>query len=279
MKRISSPQSLQREMLKLKGRKVIGFVPTMGFLHEGHLSLVKRAQKKSDMVVVSLFVNPTQFNDKKDFQKYPQDRKRDLQKLRDLGVDYVFTPTAKDMYPEGAQTTVQVGEVSHFLCGASRPGHFDGVATVVCKLFQIVQPDLAVFGRKDFQQLLVIQQMVKDLNLPVKIDGAPLVREPDGLAMSSRNARLSAKQRVLALGLSRGLMAAKAATKGRAPTLKELQRIVRAEIPKVKSVKIDYLAFCDAKTLRPLKSFKRGQTLVALAVQVGPVRLIDNVLL
>lgn len=278
MQVISSVKRLQAQLQKLKTKKTIAFVPTMGGLHDGHLSLVRLAKKKADVVVVSIFVNPTQFDQAKDFQTYPITIQNDLKLLKKENVDFVFTPKAKEMYPEGFQTKVILSELTQGLCGFTRPGHFDGVATVVLKLFNIVQPHMAVFGKKDYQQLLLIKRMVKDLNLPVQILGAPLKREKDGLAMSSRNLRLSKPQRQQALGLSRSLKKAKEASQKPSATLVKIQRAVLKELQSFPKVKIDYLEFRHKDTLQKLKAYQKGKTLVALATFVGPVRLIDNII-
>ena len=259
-----------------KGRK-IGLVPTMGYLHEGHLSLVRIARKKCDFLIVSVFVNPTQFGPKEDLRKYPRDLKRDFGLLKKEGTDLVFSPSVREMYPEGYRTYVEVVEWSKLLCGASRPVHFRGVTTVVLKLFNILQPDIAVFGSKDFQQAVIIKKMVKDLDLGVRIITGPTVREPDGLAMSSRNTYLSEIERKNAVILYQSLKWVKEAYKDglRDPKL----AIVRMKkMIKAKGGRIDYIEMVDKNTLEPIKKLKKG-TLVALAVYFGRTRLIDNTLL
>lgn len=261
---------------KKRGMK-IGLVPTMGYLHEGHLSLVRIAHKKCDFLVVSVFVNPTQFGPEEDFRKYPRDLKRDLRLLKLEGVDLVFYPSASQMYPDGFQTYVEVTEWSRLLCGASRPVHFRGVTTVVLKLFNIVQPDIAVFGSKDFQQAVIIKKMVKDLNLNVRIVTGRIVRENDGLAMSSRNKYLSEKERKNAVVLYRSLKWVKRAyRKG----LRKPRHAVEmmAEMIEKKGGGIDYIQAVDEDTLEPVKKLRKG-TLIALAVFFGRTRLIDNILL
>jgi len=264
------------ESVRKKGR-AIGLVPTMGFLHEGHLSLVRMARKKCDYLVVSIFVNPTQFGPKEDFQSYPRNLKRDMRLLRRQGVDLVFCPTLKDMYPKDYKTYVEVHEWSELLCGASRPIHFRGVTTVVLKLFNILQPDMAVFGRKDYQQAVIIKKMVKDLNLSVRILTGGIVREPDGLAMSSRNTYLSETQRKNAAVLYESLKWLRQVyIKGlRNPKLAKNKMAIMI---KNKQGKIDYIAIIDKNTLEPVRKLRKG-TLVALAVFFGRTRLIDNTLL
>jgi len=262
--------------IKQKGRQ-IGLVPTMGFLHEGHLSLVRIARKKCDYLVVSVFVNPAQFGPEEDYQKYPRNLNRDLRLLRKEGVDLVFCPSLKEMYPEDFRTYVEVHEWGKLLCGASRPVHFRGVTTVVLKLFNILQPDMAVFGRKDYQQAVIIKQMVRDLNLKVRIVTGRIVREPDGLAMSSRNTYLSKNQRENAVVLYRSLKWLRQAyIKGLRDT--KLAENKMAGMIKNKKGKIDYIAIVDKDTLAPVRKLRKG-TLVALAVFFGRTRLIDNTVL
>lgn len=256
----------------------IAFVPTMGALHEGHCSLLREGRKLADNLVLSLFVNPAQFGPDEDFKKYPRDLEGDLAKAKACGVDAVFVPIAEEIYPEGSRTFVEVGVLGDLLCGASRPGHFRGVATVVLKLFNIVQPDIALFGQKDFQQLRVIEQMVADLNLPVQIVGMPIVREPDGLAMSSRNRYLSPEERKAALALPASLAhAQKLVGRGMRDPV-EIVRSVRRFLEEAGPVRIDSVSLCDPKTLRPL-SEARLPALLAIACLVGKTRLIDNCLL
>ena len=261
---------------KKKGRK-IGLVPTMGFLHEGHLSLVRLARRKCDFLVVSVFVNPTQFGPSEDLRRYPRNLSRDMRLLKKEGVDLVFNPSRKTMYPGGFRTYVEVSDWSKLLCGASRPIHFRGVTTVVLKLFNILTPDIAVFGRKDYQQAVIIRKMVKDLNLGVRIITGPIVREPDGLAMSSRNIYLSRTQRENAVVLYDSLKWLRQAyIKGlRDPRLAKSKL---ASMVKSKKGKVDYIALVDKNTLEPVKKIKKG-TLVALAVFFGRTRLIDNTVL
>jgi pantoate--beta-alanine ligase len=276
MKIIRASAAMQKLALKIRKTQTIGFVPTMGFLHAGHLSLVTAAKKACDVVIASIFVNPTQFGPKEDLSRYPRDEKGDLAKLRGAGCDYVFLPRAKAIYPPDFQTYVTVETVSQALCGASRPGHFRGVATVVAKLFNLVQPSTAFFGLKDYQQVQVIKAMVRDLAMPVKIQALATVREADGLAMSSRNKYLSSEERILALGISKGLKAAKAlAGKGK-PSANQLVTAFKQALAKHPSIRIDYIDVRNAQTLEPLKAYLPRRTLMAAAVFVGKTRLIDN---
>jgi pantoate--beta-alanine ligase len=256
--------------------KSVGFVPTMGYLHEGHLSLVRRAKRENQVVVVSVFVNPTQFGPNEDLDRYPRDLERDARLLEAEGVDYLFTPTAEEMYPEGYSTWVEVENLTEGLCGAKRPGHFRGVATVVTKLFNLVKPTRAYFGEKDFQQLQVIKRLVSDLNLDVEVVGCPIVREPDGLAMSSRNAYLSPEERESAVALYRALQLAKRLFEGGERDAETVKRKVREFLESYPLVKgVDYVEVVSADTLKPVKTIKEGD-LIALAVFVGNARLIDN---
>jgi pantoate--beta-alanine ligase len=253
----------------------IGLVPTMGALHEGHLSLVRIAKAQSDFVVVSLFVNPLQFGPKEDLAKYPRTLERDREMLEREGVDLLFTPTATGMYPTPALTYVNVEGLSDRLDGGSRPGHFRGVTTVVSKLFHIVEPDLAVFGQKDAAQVAIIQRMVRDLNFPVEIVVAPIVREPDGLAMSSRNAYLDAQQRRQALVLSRSLQRVQEAFQRGERSAAKLVAAGLEVFREEPAVRVDYLSVVDPESLDPITTLTSG-ALVAVAAYVGTTRLIDN---
>jgi pantoate--beta-alanine ligase len=276
LKTIQSVKEMQRcaDDLRRQGKQ-IAFVPTMGFLHEGHLSLMRVGRRLSDALVVSIFVNPAQFGPEEDFDTYPRDLDRDLERCRREMVDIVFTPSRSDLYPVNFQTNVRLDALPKHLCGISRPVFFTGVATVVAKLFHIVKPHIAVFGEKDYQQLLVIRRMTKDLNLDVDIVGAPLVREPDGLAMSSRNSYLAAHQRPAALSLYRSICKARELVAGGIREsdriLSEAENIIRAHTEN----DIDYLSICDMQTLDPVEVIDRP-VLMALAVRVATVRLIDN---
>jgi len=256
--------------------KSIGLVPTMGYLHEGHLSLVEKARVENDRVVVSIFVNPTQFGPGEDSQRYPRDLPRDLDLCARAGVGLVFTPEPSEMYPAGFQTHVEVESLSQGLCGESRPGHFRGVATVVAKLFAIVQPDRAYFGEKDAQQLRVIERMTMDLSLPVRIVPVPTLRESDGLAMSSRNVYLGAEERRAALVLYRALMLARDLTAAGMRRAAEIKRRMLSLIEAEPMARLDYLAIVDSDTLAPVEELQKP-VLIALAVYIGKTRLIDNI--
>jgi pantoate--beta-alanine ligase len=258
--------------------KRIAFVPTMGFLHEGHASLLREGRKRGDLLVLSIFVNPTQFGPNEDLDRYPRNLEGDCALAEACGVDIVFAPTAAGMYPPGFQTTVSLGPLTEPLCGASRPGHFNGVAVVVTKLFGIVLPDVALFGKKDFQQLAIIRQMTVDLNLPVEIVGMPIVRELDGLAMSSRNSYLSPEERQQALCLSRAVQQVRALFVQGETSVDRLLSAARAQIEAVPAAVIEYLELRDATTLSLARQADQG-TLLALAVRIGSTRLIDNTLL
>jgi len=258
--------------------KRLGLVPTMGALHEGHLSLVRAAKSQCDVTAVSIFVNPLQFGPTEDFAKYPRTLERDSAVLEELGVDLLFVPSVAEMYPTGAKTNVEVSDLSGRLDGGSRPGHFRGVTTVVCKLFEIVRPDRAFFGQKDAAQAAVLRNMVRDLNMDAEIVVCPIVRESDGLAMSSRNAYLNAEQRQRALVLSRSLQRVKSAVDEGERDAKKLAAIGMRTIVAEPDAKLDYFAIVDPDTLEPVSSASRG-TLVAVAAWIGTTRLIDNVLL
>jgi pantoate--beta-alanine ligase len=258
--------------------KRLGLVPTMGALHAGHLSLVKAARASCDTVAVSIFVNPTQFGPNEDLAKYPRQFERDRELLEREGVDLLFAPSVEEMYPGGAVTWVTVEELSGKLDGRSRPGHFRGVTTVVAKLFHILEPDLAFFGQKDAAQAAIIRRMVRDLNLPVEIVVCPIVREPDGLAMSSRNAYLDAQQRKQALVLHRSLMRAKELVDAGERSAAKLTAAGREEFAAESSVRLDYFEIVNPETLDPIADASEG-ALVAVAAFVGTTRLIDNVLL
>ncbi|MGD9782566.1 MAG: pantoate--beta-alanine ligase [Kiritimatiellia bacterium] len=280
MKIIESAAELQQLALALRaqGRR-IGFVPTMGNLHEGHLSLVRIAKKNADAVVVSVFVNPAQFGPHEDFAAYPRTFAADRALCDKEGVDVLFHPSVSDMYPEGASVGVVETALSRTLCGAARPGHFDGVCTIVAKLFNVVLPHVAVFGEKDAQQLRVIRRMVRDLRFPVEIVSGPTVREPDGLARSSRNQYLSPDQRPQAVCLRRALDECERLFAAGERDPKKLGAAMRALVAKYPAAKIDYLEVVDDETLQPLSSLISAPALVALAVWVGKPRLIDNAVL
>lgn len=260
-----------------EGRR-IAFVPTMGFLHEGHASLLREGRKRGDVLVLSIFVNPIQFGRNEDLDRYPRNMEGDCRIAEACGTDIVFTPTAAEMYPQGFQTGVTVRDIALPLCGASRPGHFDGVATVVTKLFNIVRPDVALFGNKDYQQLAVIRRMTADLNMPVEIVGMPIVREADGLAMSSRNAYLSPSERQSALCLFRAITRARELYAAGERSVAVLTRETRAVIEREPAAVIDYVEFRDGAMLHEL-AVADSATLLALAVKIGQTRLIDNTVL
>jgi pantoate--beta-alanine ligase len=263
------------EALRRTGKR-IGFVPTMGYLHDGHISLVKCAKKENDVVVMSIFVNPTQFGPNEDFERYPRDIKRDSEIAGKEGVNYLFVPETSEMYPPAYSTYVEVENLTRGLCGDRRPGHFRGVATVVTKLLNIVQPHRAYFGKKDFQQLKVIERLVKDLNFDVEIVGCPIVREKDGLAKSSRNIYLSPEERKSAISLYGTLkLAKKLFESGETNPQKIKSEMERFILSHSLVKKIDYVEIVDANLLKPVKSLKEGD-LIALAVFVGNTRLIDN---
>jgi pantoate--beta-alanine ligase len=262
------------EDLRRDGRK-IAVVPTMGALHEGHLALIRHARARADIVILTIFVNPTQFGPNEDLSRYPRDEAGDIAKARACNIDLAFCPEASAMYPAGAQTFVEVRELQKPMCGASRPGHFAGVATIVSKLFHITLPHLAVFGEKDYQQLAIIRRMVRDLDFAIEIQGVPIVREPDGLALSSRNAFLSQEQRRSALALSKGLAAAEAAFKGGERDAQKLLAAARGPLDAEAGVRIDYVELRDADELTELTTVGK-RAVLAIAAFVGTTRLIDN---
>lgn len=277
MQTVKSPKRMQKICGELKrGGKIIALVPTMGYLHEGHLSLVRIAKRKSDILVVSIFVNPTQFGPKEDFGRYPRDFKKDKLLLEKEGCDYVFAPGVEDMYPEGYSTYVKVEEITRKLEGAERPGHFRGVTTIVAKLFNIVQPEVSVFGQKDAQQAVVLKKMVDDLNFGVKMIIGPTIREKDGLALSSRNRYLYKEERKQAPVLYQSLREAKRLIdKGERSPGKIMVRM-RNMIKKQPLAELEYLAITDTSRLEPLSKIK-GEVLISLAARFGGARLIDNI--
>lgn len=257
----------------------LGLAPTMGYLHEGHRSLMRRARAECDAVATTIFVNPTQFGPNEDFTRYPRDEARDLEACAAEGVDLVLAPSVEEIYPEGACTTVSVGPLSRVLEGAARPGHFDGVATVVSKLFTIAGPCRAYFGQKDAQQLMVIRRLARDLLFPVEVIGCPIVREPDGLAMSSRNVYLSSEERTQALGISRGLRRAEAAWTDGVRDADALRALVRAEIEAQPLARPEYVSLADTETLEEQSGAAVRSALLSVAVRFSGARLIDNVVL
>jgi pantoate--beta-alanine ligase len=273
---IALPAEMQRwsEAARRRGA-TIAFVPTMGFLHEGHLSLMREGRKRASLLASSLFVNPTQFGPNEDFSRYPRNFEGDCAMMREVPVDVLFAPEPDVMYPRGSQTWVEVAEMTRGLCGAGRPGHFRGVTTVVAKLFNIVKPHVALFGEKDYQQLRTIKRMVEDLNFDIEIVPVPTVREPDGLAMSSRNAYLSPDQREKALALSGALRAARVVFEAGARDPQELVQAARRLLENIPEVQVEYVEAVDARTLERVERIERP-VVVAIAARLGPTRLIDN---
>lgn len=266
----------RRQELWRQGKSV-AFVPTMGALHEGHLSLVRRGKELADEVWASVFVNPTQFGPGEDFERYPRNLERDVELLQREGAFLVFAPSVKEMYPRPPEVQLTLPHFSQHLCGAHRPGHFSGVALVVAKLFNIVQPEVAVFGAKDFQQALIIRRLVEDLNFPVRIEVVPTVREADGLAMSSRNSYLTESERHQALALWEALQAAQSAVAGGERRGPELEKLMQATLEQHPGVRPQYVAVVDPETLEPVEHI-RERVLLAIAAYVGTTRLIDNLL-
>lgn len=272
---ITDPQIMQqRALAERRAGKRIAFVPTMGYLHAGHASLLDEGRRRGDLLVLSIYVNPTQFGPSEDLDRYPRNFAGDCAIARQAGVDIVFAPSGS-LYPADASTWVNVEGLTETLCGASRPGHFRGVTTVVNKLFNLVQPDTALFGNKDFQQLAVIRRMVRDLDLPVEIVGLPIVREPDGLALSSRNVYLASGERQQALILSRALAKAQALARAGMRDVAEVVATLRALITAQPAVRIDYLQICHQGTLQEQAQID-GDSVLLLAVFIGRTRLIDN---
>ncbi|MGE5251153.1 MAG: pantoate--beta-alanine ligase [Bacteroidota bacterium] len=276
MKRVSSLHEIRSARGALAG--VVGLVPTMGYLHEGHLSLIRKARDECDHVVVSIFVNPTQFGPTEDLSRYPRDLARDLALMEPIGPDIVWTPTADEMYPEGFQTWVEVETLTQVLEGAMRPGHFRGVTTVVAKLFNAVQPQRAYFGQKDAQQAAVIRQMTRDLNFPIELVVCPTLRETDGLAMSSRNKYLEGEDRAAALVLFRALNAARNAYQAGERDAEALRRLMRETITAEPRARLQYVSCADPDTLQELETVT-SKALLSMAVFIGNTRLIDNVIL
>ncbi len=277
MKVVRTIGEMQRLTTRLRQEGSLGFVPTMGALHEGHLELVRAAKRRCDRVVVSVFVNPIQFGPKDDYHAYPRDFKRDRLLLARVATDVVFYPDVREMYPDDYATYVEVEGLTKYLCGRSRPGHFRGVTTVVTKLFNIVKPDVAVFGQKDAQQAFVIKRMVRDLNFPVDIVIVPTVREPDGLAMSSRNVYLTQEERRQATVLYQSLREGEAMIKSGERDARRVKQALRRLIRTAPLAQIDYVEIVDTSRLHPVKTIK-GEVLIALAVYFGRARLIDNLI-
>ncbi len=276
MQIVESISAMRRwsESERRENRRIV-LVPTMGFLHAGHLALVRAAGERGDSVAVSIFVNPTQFSPSEDFAAYPRDLERDRRLLEIEGIDALFIPSAEEMYLAGAQTHVEVERLSVPLCGSLRPGHFRGVATVVAKLFNIVRPQVAIFGEKDYQQLQVIRRMVRDLSFDVEIVGHPIVREPDGLAMSSRNAYLTPEERRAALALPRSLCKAERLFQRGEASASALVGLVHAELAREPRAQVEYVKLCDPESLEDVERVEDA-ALLALAARFGKARLIDN---
>ena len=265
------------ETERRSGKRIV-LVPTMGFLHEGHLSLVRDGRKRGEQLVVSIFVNPAQFAPEEDYQSYPRDLERDRKLLDMEKVDLLFRPSAEEMYPKGYQTHVEVEKLSPLLCGASRPGHFRGVATVVAKLFNIVRPHVAIFGSKDYQQLQIVRRVVKDLSFDVEVVAHPTVREGDSLAMSSRNIYLSQDERRAAQSLYRSLLKAQSMFRKGERKREQILCSVRNELDKEPLVQVEYVELCDPDSLEKIERIE-NEALLALAVKIGKARLIDNAIL
>lgn len=277
MQIINSPEIMQKMALELRRQgRTIGFVPTMGFLHEGHISLVKLARREAHIVVLSIFVNPLQFGPKEDFALYPRDFARDSELCRQNGVDIIFCPSVPDMYPSDNSVFIDEDDLSRQLCGAFRPGHFRGVLTVVGKLFNLVLPDAAVFGQKDAQQAILVRRMSRNLNFPVRIIIAPIVRESDGLAMSSRNAYLSPDERRQATCLSAALKSARRLYRSGERDGKALKAVMSDVITRSPLAEIDYIEIVGINNLKPMDKLNGEDILIALAVRIGKTRLIDN---
>ncbi|MBI4358854.1 MAG: pantoate--beta-alanine ligase [Candidatus Omnitrophica bacterium] len=277
MRVIKSPEHLSEALSRFRKRgKQVGFVPTMGYLHEGHLFLVRRARKENDIVVVSIFVNPTQFGPHEDFKRYPRDLKRDRKLLRRDHVDYLFLPSRSSIYPKYFNDVVDPGPLARYLCGPKRPGHFRGVATVVKRLFRIVHPDRAYFGEKDYQQSRMIEALVQRFRMPIKVRTCPIVREKDGLAMSSRNRYLSRRERISARSLYQSLLQAKKLIRAGERDVSVIKKMARSVLLPYLS-KIDYIELVDPDQLTPLRKVQ-SRVLIAIACYVGSTRLIDNIL-
>lgn len=278
MKIYKKIDEIKEESRKLKATgKFIGFVPTMGFFHEGHLSLVRESVKKTDCTVVSIFVNPTQFGPREDFKSYPRNLEKDLETLEKEGIDYVFVPDNKEIYPEGYRTYVEVHDLQDKLCGESRPGHFRGVCTVVLKFFNIIKPDVSFFGQKDAQQAIILKKMVRDLNLDIKIEILPIVRDKDGMALSSRNYYLDNDGRKAALCLFKSLKSAREMIMNGEKKAEKIKRRMKEIIQSEPLAKIDYIEIVDMDNLEHMGKIE-DEALVALAAFIGNARLIDNMI-
>lgn len=273
---IETIDELTNVLFRIKSSgKSIGFVPTMGALHQGHLSLLQRARKENEVVVCSIFVNPIQFNNPEDLEKYPRTLEKDVDLIKGI-VDVVFAPAPEEVYPEMPTETYDFGELGTVMEGAYRPGHFNGVATIVNRLFNWIKPEKAYFGEKDYQQLAIIREMVRQKELPIEIIGCPTVREESGLAVSSRNQRLTEQEKVIAANIYRILQLAK---KNSHLTVNQIKQLVVTEIEKIKEFKLEYFEIADAKTLQPVETVTAGGTIACIALYLGNVRLIDEILL
>jgi len=276
---VTGAKSLQKITRELrKKNKTIGFIPTMGALHAGHLKLVRESKAKNNVTIVSIFVNPAQFSPNEDLAKYPRPFKQDKKILENEKVDYLFYPDVKTMYPAGFQTYISVNNLSNIFEGKSRPGHFTGVATVVLKLFNLVQPTNAYFGQKDFQQYAVINQMIKDLNLPININIVPTVRDKDGLALSSRNIFLNPQERGQAINLYQSLLLAKKLILSGNNSVKPIKKEMKNYLQKYKLIRLDYIEICNPKNLSPVKITAK-KSVILIAAYVGKTRLIDNIII
>ena len=280
MKIVKRPVLMRDRALNLKRKgKTVGFVPTMGALHEGHLSLIRRARRENDIVIVSIFVNPLQFGPSEDLNRYPRPAIKDKQLCVQEGVDFLFYPDAREMYPRNFKTRVTVKDLGDVLCGKSRPGHFQGVTTVVAKLFNITQPDTAYFGQKDAQQAVLIRRMVRDLDIPVEVKVMPIIREKDGLARSSRNVYLSVEERKDAPVLSQALKLAEYLVKKNMRDSGKIVSEIKKLVMRRKTADVDYISVVDAEELLPVRRISPGsRALIVLAVRIGRTRLIDNII-
>lgn len=279
MKIISSPQQIQKITLELhKIGKTVGFIPTMGALHAGHLKLVKESKNKNDVTIISIFVNPAQFSPTEDLDKYPRPIQRDKKLLVQKKVDYLFYPDVKTMYPDGFQTYVSSSKLANILEGKSRPGHFSGMATVVLKLFNLIFPTDAYFGQKDFQQSVVVKQMVHDLNLPININVVPTVRDNDGLALSSRNIFLNPQERSQALSLYQSLLLGKKLILAGNKNVQAVKKNIKNYLQKYKLIRLDYIEICNPKNLSSVKIAAK-KSVILIAAYVGKTRLIDNIII
>ena len=278
MQTIQTIQEMQNIISQLKQEnKTIGFVPTMGFLHHGHLSLIKKAREENDITILSIYVNPTQFNNPEDLEKYPRNFKQDQEQAEKEKVDYIFYPNNKEMYPNGQKPIGYTNKFMKGLCASTRPGHFEGVVTIVSKLFNIIQPTKTYFGQKDYQQSLVIKQMIKDLNYNIEFVMCPLIREPDGVAMSSRNAMLTKEQRNNAIVLFKSLLSARELIQDGETNTNTIKENIKNIINNIEDTKINYIEIRNSETLENIDEIN-GKVIIALAVFFGKVRLIDNIL-